>query len=1391
MELRRSNAAVTAQPTERLVARATLLALTVGALVQAPGRLVSDTKLDLVVAPGRFVAHSFHLWDALGGLGQVPNQAVGYAWPTGLFFTVGQWSPLPMWLVQRLWLALVLCVAALGITRLARTLGLRGPTVPLAGALYALSVNIGGLAGALSATVLPACVAPWVLLPLVRLTPRGDGALAKTASPRRAAAWSALGLACAGGVNATATLAAAILPAAWIATRLTGELRRRTALWWTTLSLGATVWWWGPLLLQSKYGIALDRYTERADITTATATPVDTVRGTHYWLGRLTDLRGQSWIPGANVLADWAPAALGLALIAALGWWGLLRTRHLPARRWWCGAASAGVVVIASGYRGPGGSPLAIAVQALLDGPATPLRNIYKFDVLIRIPLALGIAALGTALPSHFRAGRARLLATTCAVTLLALSATPYLSGKALPDGRFRSISDAWTNTASWLATHSADSDLALVVPAAPFGEFLWGRTLDDPLQPLADSRWATRDIIPLGADAGVGLLDAVQGVLERGEADPGLAPFLARSGVRYLVARHDLDPARAYGPRPAEVHRTLLASGLTVAARFGQPRTRAVDAYRVPERLNNPRLPDIEVFAVPGFTSSSQASAQMPNLLVGDAESLLSAYRLGVGPAQLTTDLADAARSQRDTWGVIASDRPARRAIDGTAARANVSYALGANEQPAGDTSRVEQRSTTTDPTKQVLPDYSGVTFDASSYGSAFTRLPERMPYAAFDGDPSTAWEAVTSGREWIEVRFDQPHELTEIQLTPLLDSPWRGFAPAVEVTTQAGTVRSPIEGSSRPQTVRVAAGRTSFVRVTHVALSATAAVGNEPGWAEISIPGLDFSRSLVSPDYNIHEGEPLTAIATRERQATYASRRADPERSLDRTFASVPAGQPTVTLRARKDLTGGEPVGSQIPRASSTRRGLDPARLGAILTDGDTDTGWVADPADPGPFIDIPTNGQPIDGVSVELADLGAISRVSQIVLVAGTARREIPVDNDSSRQELHFDPLQAEQIRVILVAAHPEQLRNGLALGITELTLHSGNVDVRFALAPELTPTDDPPTIADPCAAGPVVQIGSSTVRFRPADADSLDVTGATQQFRPCEEIADNPAGALRVLADASTGWLVDDIALEWNGGVETGTPMKLDVTTSADRWRAKLPPETTTVAVNSNFSPGWRATLDSVGVAAIRVDGWKQGFAIDPAAGPTASGRSSTVQATFRPQRTMNFALFAGAVGLGITLATAVVPQRKRARTRPQSVARVRGIVGPRRTLAVLGVALVLAVGHPIAAVIFVAAIPWTPKEHGRAERVRTLALSGTIAIVVGALVNQLHLWWDPARSNSLLSALPHLVTWTALGLIAAAAYRTASASDSANQHDPAGDPTLEALARAIEEGPDPR
>src|SRR3954467_9390363 len=79
------------------------------ALLQRPGWSSSDTKIDLHTDPIRFLGEITSLWTPSSGLGGVESaQYAGYLFPMGPFFALGHALGVSDWLVDRLWLGLLL-----------------------------------------------------------------------------------------------------------------------------------------------------------------------------------------------------------------------------------------------------------------------------------------------------------------------------------------------------------------------------------------------------------------------------------------------------------------------------------------------------------------------------------------------------------------------------------------------------------------------------------------------------------------------------------------------------------------------------------------------------------------------------------------------------------------------------------------------------------------------------------------------------------------------------------------------------------------------------------------------------------------------------------------------------------------------------------------------------------------------------------------------------------------------------------------------------------------------------------------------------------------------------------------------------------------------------------
>ena len=99
-----------------------------------------------------------------------------------------------------------------------------------------------------------------------------------------------------------------------------------------------------------------------------------------------------------HLAGDGVVAVLATTLVAAAGMAGLAM-RTMPARGRLIVILLIGVIMLALGYSGGLGSPLAQQVQAFLDADGTPLRNIHKLEPLLRLPLALGLAHLFSRIP--------------------------------------------------------------------------------------------------------------------------------------------------------------------------------------------------------------------------------------------------------------------------------------------------------------------------------------------------------------------------------------------------------------------------------------------------------------------------------------------------------------------------------------------------------------------------------------------------------------------------------------------------------------------------------------------------------------------------------------------------------------------------------------------------------------------------------------------------------------------------------------------------------------------------------------------------------------------------------------------------------------------------------
>ncbi|MCU1345930.1 MAG: hypothetical protein JWL70_2196, partial [Acidimicrobiia bacterium] len=849
----RSATATAARPesgrTPRRMLVAAISALAVLCFGHRPGRLVTDTKVDLPVDPAKFLARTLHLWDT-GFFGQIQNQAVGYLFPMGPFFMVGWLADLPPWVVQRLWLLGLVTVAVVGVVRFADQLKISTPQWRvLAGVLYALSPTFLIMWGATSAAIVGGVLMPWIVLPLLKAKPDQH--------PAGPALRSAFVVGLTGGINATVTIGALGLPIGFLLIGRRGKGRVALCFWWGVGIFMCSLWWAIPLLFQGKYGFNFLPYTERAPLTANAMSATDVLRGSTNWLSYLGI--GHPWTQSGWMIAHTPAVVLGTAAVGLLGLVGLTRPT-MPHRAWLGATALAALVFMCMGYAGHGGGAAGPIFQALLDGPLSMARNLYKFDPTFRIVLLLGLAHLASELEPIVRRWRPRrrqaAIALTMTIVLAALA--PALSGRFLPEGTYADIPAYWREAAAWVTEHQ-DEGRALLVPTSAFSEYNWGRTKDEPTQPLLDAPWAVRSLVPLGGDGSIRFLDSVEDVLANGRGAPGLPAALANAGVGYLVVRNDLDWRRARTARPSIVRRALFASGLRPVVTFGEvaqflKSPKEFDDFGV--AADESGYPAIEIYGLPkGVSTAKVSTTKLADTLMatGGPDSILAmANRALITGRSVLFPYENPGIDVGSNYPLVVTDSQRRANTQYGLVRDAKSYTLGPDELSAGSVITRQYGFPGPPAEDQATAQQLGLKkLSASSYGSVLLELPELQPSAVIDGDPETSWVADTwiDKLPWIRFDLETPRAVPAIDVTPLSDGPWRALVTTITATTDTGSVTVKVVQEEKPQHIVLPPGTTGSITLS-LTISEPFVNAAGAGLREVTIPGVSTIRAIRPPE-------------------------------------------------------------------------------------------------------------------------------------------------------------------------------------------------------------------------------------------------------------------------------------------------------------------------------------------------------------------------------------------------------------------------------------------------------------------------------------------------------------------------------------------------------------
>lgn len=1237
-------------------------------LANQPGRIFFDTKLGLVIDPVGFYVRLWHLWNPLEWFGTLQDQYIGYAFPMGPVYLLGALARVPVWITERLWLASLFTAGFAGLVRLATELGIGSRRSRIvAGLAFALFPTFTILIGSTSGGLIPGLLSPWAVLPL--LTAARGGPLVRSATR------SGVAVLCMGGVNATCTLYALILPGLFILTQLTGWRRLRLAGCWVVAVGLATSWWAVPLLLQGRYSFNFLPFIEQSRTTTATMSAAAFLRGSGNWTAYLNF--GQPWLAAGWAMVSEPVAILAGAIVAAAGLAGLAR-RDLPAGAWLRLSLGVAALVALAGYPGPLHGAWYRQAGALLDGVLAPLRSVHKLEPVAAAVLALGIAHVIAVAGSALAGGgdparRALVRAVTASVTGLVLLglAYPYLSGQILNPGSFTRVPAYWYRVAVFLHERSPSAP-ALVVPGVAHGTFLWGETVDDPLEPIAASPWATLGLVPYGGPGSQLLLGSVDNAIRSGAPIPGLAVTLSRSGIRYVVVRNDLSPASPDYQQPATVHSALLSSGFRRVAAFGPLITGAQTDPGAPQvQYVLPAYPAVEVFAAGPATGPPSPVAVLPvsqTVLVNggtDALLQLAGQRLlSAAPAVMAGDRL--------------VTRPAVAIVTDSLRRAD--HAFGQIGFPASYTYTASQVNPVNDPLgdpgsqpRQLLPQRrtsletvavlaGAATVTASSAGSWYAELPQFDPVNAFDGDPHTVWQEAspsTAVGQWVQVTFSHPVLLPgAIRISLLADGPLRAVPDLIRVTTSAGSRTDRVRPAGSAQWLAVPAGPTRLLRITITGVHGGAPGGPGAGVRDVLMPGISVTRYLQPPQASADSLAAATVFSFQQQlpsPAGGADVAAYP--SLNRTFVTTAAGDFRLTASAIS--VPGAPLdailSALVPArklaleisASSTWQSL-PSLSAAGLFSVDRPGSWIA--GGPNPVIRLRWPGKrTISQLTVEaLPGFAAAPSVLKLSSPYGTRWASIGLNGLTAV----VPPLRTDQLTIafpVLQYTPADQPGSGAA----ELPVGLSRISIPALSGLPVAVPDPGAVFRLPCGKSLAL-----TIDGRRYPTQVTGTAGALSSFAPVsvqlcasDHVLMLAAGRHWLAAPESGPFAVTDLSLtsadtSGRGGASPPDPAAAARSAGSGgrsvrvlNWQAEDravrigPGAAAYLELHQNANDGWMATLAGRPLVPVRLDGWQQGFVVP-------AGRGGVITIVFRPAPFYHSWIILSAAGALVLLAIAL-------------------------------------------------------------------------------------------------------------------------------------------------------
>ncbi len=1227
---------------QRLGVLALALLAYVPALLAAPGRMPSDTKLYLYLDPGRLISDAPYTWDNRQFAGWVPHQTVTYLWPSGPWYWLFAHAGVPDWIAQRLWIATLLFAGGLGVRWAAKHLGLAGAGAITAAFVYQLSPYILPYLSRTSLMLLPWASVGW----LVGLTIR-----AATRTKWRDAAIFALVIFTVGSPNATALAMIAPAPVLWLlhaAWQRSVSWRRAVtaALRIGGLSLAVSLWWIAMLAVQSRHGADVLSYSETVEAVSFTSVSTETLRGLGYWLFYIRDPFGFATSASVDYMQSMPIILVGFALLICCVA-GISLTRWSQ-RRYAAMLVFVGIVLAVGVHPIAHPSPLmARLATSSRSTVSLAIRSSTRALPLSNLGLALGAGALATAASALMARQRPRLRIVAPLVIIgLAVANLPALFDGGFVDpalARDENPPAAWSQAAAALDAGSMENRV-MQLPGAEFGAYRWGYTVDPPLPGLTTKPLITRDLLPLGSPGLMDLLYALDDRAQSNTLDPAsIAPVARLFGADTIFVSNDMAFDRFRTPRPELTAQVFAGQpdGLGAPTPFGPPTPNVPDVAMLDETaLSNVTigkpLPPVELVKVQAPVAMVRASSRVV-VLAGSGDGVVDASAAGLLHGdEAILYAADLRSSDRlaDAGLVIVTDSNRDRAHQWRGTQDVVGFTETGG--PAADVLQPD----TADQRLPVFPDQTakdqttaaveGLDVRATSYGEPFAYRPEDRPAMAVDGDPNTAW-LVGDRADPVGQSLEVTGDVSSLQLLQSQQAGASRMISSVRLSFDGGAAQvvdlddTSLQGGG--QRIDVPPGSRS-VRITIDSVADRPGAA-DPGPSAVGFAelGLGAHREVVTVPSDVTDvpaQTPLAIVLTRLRTDPLDRWRSDPEPNMIRAFTlgSVRGLVGTITLR--RDARAPDAVLNTlaaVQTATANRRLTgDPHSTAAEAIDGDPATAWTS------PFSDVvgSTLKVPLDA-ALPTSPLVLTQPVDQV----HSTITSVTVTVGSVSKTLDVPPPDAEGRSTLKL---PEASGSSMSLTIDAIAART-TVDRRYGettvlpaaiseiSAPAVLPPQ--PIAAQPECRSDLVeldgrQMGVSVTR----DTIARLLAGDAVDVSPCDVSPLQMAAGAHRLTTAS--------------GIATGLDVDRVVLRSPQRDQLPQPPPTVTVRrsrttrtatvsgcpsgcwliLGEGYNDGWKASLGGADLGPPRqISGGNNGWWLP------GSNTPVTVTMTWTPQRTM--------------------------------------------------------------------------------------------------------------------------------------------------------------------------